>query len=386
MALSRINADSIADGTIVAAEIADGAISNTKLATGSVENYLGTQGFALGMRNRIINGDMRIDQRNAGASVTVTDAYTVDRWKFTEDTDGAASVQQVSDAPSGFNNSAKVTVTTADASIGAAQFALFWQPIEGFNWSDLGYGAAGAKTSTLSFWVKSSLTGTFSGALESSDGGRSYIFSYSISSANTWEQKTITIAGDTSGTWVGSTNGIGVKVFFTLTAGANFQGTPGSWGATRFGATGTTQLMSTLNATWQLTGVQLEVGSVATPFERRPYGTELNLCKRYFQTTRGTASSMVGTTGYVPTVVNTAYRIGYELPVTMRTTPSVTLVSLSAWDGTAVVGITALLSNFCDPNRIDGDWTLASDLNDGRICRIYQTTGGTSRMDISAEL
>jgi hypothetical protein len=232
------------------------------------------------MRNRIINGAMVIDQRNAGAAVTTADAYTLDRWKFTEDTDGAASVQQISDAPAGFNNSARVTVTTADASIGSSQFTLFWQPVEGFNWADLSFGTANAKSTTLSFWVKSSLTGTFSGSLENADGGRSYIFTYTINSANTWEQKTVTIAGDTTGTWV-TNNGIGVKVFFTLTAGSSFQGTAGSWGTSRFGATGTTQLMSTVNATWQITGVQLEVGTQATSFEYRQYGTELALCQRY---------------------------------------------------------------------------------------------------------
>ena len=309
-------------------------------------------------RNRIINGDMRIDQRNAGASVTVTDAYTLDRWKFTEDTDGAASVQQVSDAPSGFNNSAKVTVTTADATIGAAQFTLFWQPIEGFNWADLGYGAAGAKTSTLSFWVKSSLTGTFSGALENSAGDRSYIFSYTISAANTWEYKTITIAGDTSGTWVGSTNGIGVKVFFTLTAGTNFQGTPGSWGATRFGATGTTQLMSTLNATWQITGVQLEVGSVATPFERRPYGTELALCQRYY------FDSGVTPTGFFGMPIAAANTIAAGIgtfPVEMRAAPTVTFKSNNPEQsgiGSAASTATQIgKQSFSRANRDSGSWS-----------------------------
>jgi hypothetical protein len=315
------------DGTItglVAGGLPNATVTADDLASGAAVSNIGytptnQQAENINFRNRIINGDMRIDQRNAGAAVTATDSYTLDRWKISEDTDGAASVQQVSDAPSGFNNSAKVTVTTEDASIGASQFVLFWQPIEGFNWADLGYGAAGAKTSTLSFWAKSSLTGTFSGALESSDGGRSYIFSYTINAANTWEYKTVTIAGDTSGTWVGSTNGIGVKVFFTLTAGATFQGTPGSWGATRFGATGTTQLMSTLNATWQLTGVQLEVGSVATPFERRPYGAELSLCERYFQRLSGAAWA----TGSATTQCGTAVTFKTE----MRASPSVGLTA-----------------------------------------------------------
>lgn len=370
--------------TVKVNAITDASGGNTTTINSMTPTADSLQGF----RNRIINGDMRIDQRNAGAAVTVTDAYTLDRWKFTEDTDGAASVQQVSDAPSGFNNSSKVTVTTADASIGAAQFVLFWQPIEGFNWSDLGYGAAGAKTSTLSFWVKSSLTGTFSGALESSDGGRSYIFSYTISAANTWEQKTVTIAGDTTGTWVGSTNGTGVKVFFTLTAGTNFQGTPGSWGTTRFGATGTTQLMSTLNATWQITGVQLEVGSVATPFERRPYGTELALCQRYFQRLKNTSGSS-RYLGMVQAYATTAtYGVLARFPTTFRTTPSVAVSSsfggyYNAASSSASTNQPGSLSS--DGQSVQtGDWIGASGLTAGQGLVSFWNDG--SYIDGSAEL
>ena len=155
-------------------------------------------------KNRIINGAMVIDQRNAGASVTPTDAYTLDRWEAREDTDGAITVQQVSDAPTGFINSLKVTTTTADGSLSATQRVHIGQFIEGLNCSDLAFGSASASLVTLSFRVKSSLTGTFGGVLANSARNRSYPFTYTINSANTWETKSVTIAGDTTGTWLPS--------------------------------------------------------------------------------------------------------------------------------------------------------------------------------------
>jgi hypothetical protein len=245
---------------------------------------------SLGFRNRIINGDMRIDQRNNGAAVTATGTYPVDRFIVALAAgESAFSAQQDSSAPDGFTTSTKITVTTAEVSVGADDRFAFQQRIEGTNVADLNWGATAASagktaaTVTVSFWVRSSVTGTFGGVLRNSANDRSYPFTYSISTANTWEKKSVTIAGDTSGTWL-TTNGIGVVVNFSLMAGTNFTGTAGAWtGAGLQGATGQTQLFTTLNATWQITGVQLEAGSVATPFERRPYGTELLLCQRYYE-------------------------------------------------------------------------------------------------------
>jgi hypothetical protein len=237
----------------------------------------------IGFRNRIINGDMRIDQRNAGAAVTPDGSapYSLDRWRTQNTTDGAFTVQQVTDAPSGFTNSLKATTTTADASLTGTQGARIWQPIEGFNVSDLDFGTANAKTFTLSFWIKSSLTGTFGGAFSGST--EYYPFTYSISVVDTWEYKTVTVVGSTSGTW-NTTNGIGLNVWFGLGSGPDRSGTAGAWTtSTVTTATGVVNPISTLNATWYITGVQLEVGSVATPFERRPYGTELAWCQRYYQ-------------------------------------------------------------------------------------------------------
>ena len=245
----------------------------------------------LSNRNKIINGDMRIDQRNAGASVSGIAVYPVDRFRADEDTDGATSCQQVSDAPAGFNYSLKLTTTTADASLGAAQFCRVIQRIEGYQTADFGWGTAYAKTVTLSFWVKSSLTGTFGGALSNSATNRGYGIEYTINSDNTWEYKTITIPGDTSGTWL-TTNGIGIRLDFGLGIGTDYStATAGSWTAASNAMTTTTSglvsLIGTLNATWQITGVQLEVGSVATPFEHRSYGDELALCQRYYEIVEG---------------------------------------------------------------------------------------------------
>ena len=244
-------------------------------------------GVSPGFRNRIINGAMVIDQRNAGASVTIdnTIAYTVDRWNVEDSTDGVLSVQQVVDAPNGFYNSLKVTVTTADSSLGATQWAKLLQPVEANNVTDLDFGLSTAKTITVSFWVKSSLTGTFGASVLNSAENRCFPFSYTINSANTWEYKTATIPGDTTGSWTRGSNLIGLRLVFGLGVGSTYSGTAGAWTSSSFiySVTGSVNLINTLNATWQITGVQLEVGSTATSFDYRPYGTELALCQRYYQ-------------------------------------------------------------------------------------------------------
>jgi hypothetical protein len=241
---------------------------------------------SLGFRNRIINGDMRIDQRNAGASVALTNVgvYTVDRWLGVEDTDGVITAQRSTVAPLGFSNSLLFTVTTADASLGSTQYSYIGQRIEGFNVADFAWGTANAAAVTLSFWVRSSLTGTFGGSVQNSATNRSYPFTFTISAANTFEYKTVTIPGDTSGTWT-TDNSIGIALLFSLGAGSAFTGTAGAWAASNFvKPTGSVNLVSTLNATFYITGVQLEAGSVASPFERRDYGRELIMCQRYFET------------------------------------------------------------------------------------------------------
>jgi hypothetical protein len=238
------------------------------------------------MRNRIINGAMTIDQRNAGASVTLTaSAYTLDRWRaeVSPGTGGAYSVQRSSLAPVGFTNSALITVTTADSSIASTDYYDIQQFVEGFNIADLGWGTANAQTITVSFWVRSSVTGTFAGSIGNSAANRSYVFTYSIAAANTFEYKTITIPGDTSGTWL-TDNGRGILLTFDLGNGSSYQASAGAWVAQyAVGTASSVKLISTAGATFYITGVQLEVGTVATPFERRLYGTEWMLCQRYCQ-------------------------------------------------------------------------------------------------------
>jgi hypothetical protein len=246
---------------------------------------------SMGFKNRLINSAMVIDQRNSGASVTPTaSAYTLDRWQATISASSKISVQQSSTAPTGFKNSLLVT-SLAATTVGTTDFYLIQQKIEGFNIADLGWGAAGASTVTLSFWVRSSLTGTFGGSLGNSAFDRTYPFTYTISAANTFEYKTITIAGDTSGTWL-STNGTGIQLTIGLGSGATYSGTAGAWAATGYQtATGATQVVATNGATFYITGVQLEKGSTATSFDYRPYGTELQLCYRYFRKTLGTVNT-----------------------------------------------------------------------------------------------
>ena len=240
---------------------------------------INTTGFK---RNRIINGDMRIDQRNAGATITPVDAqYLTDRFVAGLTAASKFTAQQSSTAPTGFSNSLLITSSSA-YSVGTKDAFTIGQKIEGFNFADLMWGTANAATITLSFWVRSSLTGTFGGAITNNGDTRSYPFSYTISAANTWEQKSVTIAGDTSGTWL-TTNGIGARVWFGLGVGTTYSGTAGAWvGSAKVSVTGAVSVVGTSGATFYVTGVQLETGSIATPYERQMYSDQLNQCQRYY--------------------------------------------------------------------------------------------------------
>jgi hypothetical protein len=249
------------------------------------------------MRNRIINGAMTISQRNGTSSFSssANGAYNLDRWYNQNNSGGTRfTVQQDAGAvtpPVGFTDYLGVTSTSA-YSVASTDVLAIGQKIEGFNTADLAFGTASAKTITLSFWVRSSLTGTFGGSLSNNDGNRFYAYTYTISSANTWEYKTITITGDITGTW-NTTNGAGIQLLFNLGTGATYSGAAGSWTDSPFYApTGATSVVGTNGATFYITGVQLERGTQATSFEYRQYGTEFSLCQRYYEVMN--QSSIIG--------------------------------------------------------------------------------------------
>ena len=280
----------------------------------------GAAASPLGLKNRIINGDMRIDQRNAGASVTPTSdgTYVLDRWECALSQASKYSVQQqTSVVPTGYTYATKIT-SLSSYSLSASDYFIYTQKIEGFNIADLAWGTANAKTVTLSFQVYSSLTGTFGGAIHNSAANRSYPFSYTISSANTWTTISITIPGDTSGTWL-TTNGIGMWVRFGLGVGSTYSATAGSWSSNLYvSATGATSVVGTNGATWYITGVQLEIGTSATPFERRLYNQELANCQRYFCLLAGGGACGVAE-------LSNRVSLTYQYPVPMRASPTGTL-------------------------------------------------------------
>lgn len=293
-------------------------------------------------RNRIINGAMVIDQRNAGASVTpASGQYLCDRFCYQSSQASKFSYQKINtttNMPAGFSNYSRFTVA-ATATVAAGDFFAFEQPVEGYNIADFNWGTANAQTVTLSFWVRSSVTGTFGGSVQGiTSSYRSYPFSYTISSANTWTQVSVAVPGDTSsptGGW-NITNGAGIYVWFGLTVGTTYSGAAGSWSSTNYvSVTGNTSLMATLGATIDFTGVQLEAGSKASPFEQRLYGTELMLCQRYYESTAyPDAGFTIGATRIGVCLTSNAYSTGFNFIVPKRTNaPTVTLYSRNGNSG-----------------------------------------------------
>jgi hypothetical protein len=322
---------------------------------------------------------MVIDQRNAGASVTANDGtFVLDRFRFTMSASSKGTgQQQTSVVPVGFSN-ALVFTSTAATSLGSTDFYCLEQYVEGFNVADLDWGSANAKTVTLSFQVRSSLTGTFGGSLQNGDSTRSYPFTYTISSANTWTTASVTIAGDTTGTWL-KTNGTGIKVCFGLGTGSTRSGTAGAWASDWYpSATGATSVVGTNGATFYITGVQLEVGTQATSFEYRQYGTELALCQRYFQTyTQPALRGVIRDSTYLG-------RAGMSLPVVMRATPTATAGALPVYDGSATTTVSSIFVSYVTAQTAEFDFVLAGALTNFRPGIVYQT--GTEKMTLSAEL
>jgi len=293
---------------------------------------------ALSNRNLLINSGMQVAQR--GTSSSSAGYQTVDRFRFTSsDMDQLAFTQsQDTTGPSGFTNSYKITVTTPETTTEAEEQLFMFQAIEAQNLQQLGYGTSDAKQLTLSFWVKSSVTGAYCVAFYQNDGNRLITSTYSISSANTWEYKTITIDGDTSGT-INNDNGAGLELYFFLSVGPDRKTTDstswGTWTAAKFGYGQVADVAATSSATWQITGVQLEIGDTSTPFEHRSYGDELARCQRYYFSSDEADSLIIGF-GDVTSGDSTYFTILH--PTTMRTGPTITLSneSHSGFDGITV--------------------------------------------------
>jgi len=282
-------------------------------------------------KNLIINGSMICSQR--GTSFTVTNEYGLDRWFCRENTDGALTFSQDSESPAGFSKSQKVNVDTADTSLGISQFAYLAQRIEGYVIEPLAFGSSDAKTITLSFYVRCSITGKFGGAVyNGSNNNRSYAFTYDVNSADTWERKTITITGDTTGTW-NIDNTQEMTVLWSLGSGSSVKKAEGSWDATASVLSATeadTELLENASATWYITGVQLEVGEQATPFEHRSFGDELARCQRYFQIIPSNSAAYSFPLVRHRSATN-SYSGSSYYPVTMRTNATMTLDTSGSW-------------------------------------------------------
>jgi hypothetical protein len=280
-------------------------------------NLASAAGTGFSFRNRIINGDIRIDQRNGGGAISAS-GWSADRWYIERGAGNTASFSatQSTDVPSGhgFTNSLAINFTSTDTAEASNDFFVISQFIEGNNIADLAWGSASAKTVTVSFWVKAPVAGTYSCTLYNSGASRINPQGFTVNSANTWEYKTVSYAGDTTGTWL-TNNGRGIIFNIYIKMWSGNQGAAG-WNASSI--YGVTQVNgNSATGVFAITGVQLEVGSVATPFERRPYGLELSLCQRYYQAQSSLEYHMCPAPG-----ATYASTYGVHFPVHMRTTPS----------------------------------------------------------------
>jgi hypothetical protein len=289
------------------------------------------------MRNRIINGDMRIFQR--GISAATDGAYCVDRWVLAKGNSAVTSTTQSTDVPSGrgFQYSLKTTVTTASGSVGASQYELLRQIIEGYNVADLNWGTSSALSITLSFWVKSSVSGLYCGSITNGPTEDKICpFSYTINSSNTWEYKTVTVPGSTSSSGVAwnANNDRGVIINWYTLLGSNFQGgAAGVWGVSpNFGVSGATNALATIGNTFAITGCQFEVGTASTPFERRLITQELAYCQRYYEKSFPQGTTPANAAGLAGAIAQEQFATGHNylrfscvpFAVEKRTSPTLT--------------------------------------------------------------
>jgi hypothetical protein len=357
----------------------------------AIDSISNSQGSPFGFKNRIINGNMAITQGAAAATITpaVTSAYAtnypVDRFEVIVGAASKLTTAQSSTAPTGFNFSTLIT-SSSSYTAGAAEVFAIRHKIEGFNTSDLAFGTVNAQKITLSFWVRSSVTGTFGGSIQNSAANRSYPFEYTINVIDTFEYKTITIPGDTSGTWIGATNGIGITVNFGLGVGATYSGTANAWAAADYrSATSATSVVAANLRTFYITGVQLEKGSTATSFDYRPYGTELALCQRYYFVATGNKSNAsYPALGAGNLQSSTNARIYVKYPVDMRAAPtsaisgSVTISANADYTSTAITvaynGISSSMMGFTVAGATTGNGATA------------YVNGTNNYLDFTAEL
>lgn len=361
------------------------------VVNGSDLRNLAFGGSALAFRNKIINGAMMVDQRNAGVAVTPANgAYTLDRWQCALSQASKLSIQQSNLAPAGFSSSLKVTSLSA-YSVGASEGFRVQQAIEGFNIANLNWGTANAQSVTLSFRAYSSLTGTFGGSIVDSATAYSYPFSYTISAANTWTTVSVTIPGPTAGTW-GSTNGVGLYVVFSMGAGASVSGTAGAWANGFFAsATGATSVVGTSGATLYITGVQLEAGSVATPFEHRPIGVEEILCKRYYQVL-GSAGNAYEYLGFGLASSSTVGYAAITFPISLRAVPTFSYSgSFRLDDRSAAYSVSSLALNgsslFIGKNSIEIVINVSGGGLTAKMPYYFETSNdAAAKLNFSAEL
>ena len=348
-------------------------------------------GQQLSNRNLLINGDMQISQRNVTSSVAVVgNQYTLDRWQSVNDAGSSKfTVQQVTDAPVGFYNSLKMTSSSAYTPTSTEVFGI-GQKIEGKNTNWLMFGSSNAKSITISFFVKSSLTGTFNGSVLNADMLRGYPWTYTISSANTWEYKTVTVAGSQDGTWHNNNNE-GMRIFWNMGSGTNRSGTAGQWSTTQytFGATGATQAVATNGATLQITGCQVEVGGTATTFEHRSIGEEFARCQRYYQ-----QYVNISAVGYVPNNSSRTYSHGFFFPVEMRAAPTMSITNTGSSNGQYITDgatnryVSSVLSQGSKTTHMSVSFNISGDLSDYRGAYLFGTENTTyqTTYKIDAEL
>jgi len=362
------------------------ASTDTILMTGAPSIGGAGLGMGMGFRNRIINGAMVIDQRNAGASVTPNNSYTLDRWLYENVQTGKVTIQQNAGAvtpPTGFTNYLGVTSTSAYSVLSGDTF-LITTRIEGYNMAYFAFGTASASYITLSFWVRSSLTGTFGGSFGNVNATRCFAFSYTINAANTWEQKTVTIAGDTSGTW-NTTTGRGLSIAFGLGSGSTYTGTAGSWQAANLvQPTGSVSLVGTNGATFYITGVQLEKGSTATSFDYRPYGTELIMCQRYYAKQLSIATFTNFGVGTGLSTTNASMWLKFN--VTMRSAPTISVASMGLSDGQNLYAITSLSTGYIGTDSALLQPVVTTGLTQFRPYQLQANNSASAFVDYSSEL